>query len=285
MVSRATSKENRKPRPPFYSKRDCLYSLLRTWDACSAAGEIVFVNDGRLLPERLVPMEATGAVVAHDDLDMRQSYLRALEQVDERGWADEDLVFFVEDDYLHRPQALSEVVAAARALADVQYFGTYGIAVGGALQPDMRRPRVEPEPARVVGDVRWQRGLATTFTYAVRVSALRRDRLLHRATPSLGGAFDYVLGLTYQGLLPYRPRDIAVLLREDHTWSRRAKLLVWRVGATAASQVRRRRPHRLAIADPALSSHMEVGFIADGIDWAAEARDAVAWARQRGLEA
>ena len=227
-------------------------------------------------------MEATGAVVARDDLDIRQSYLLALEQVDERGWADEDLVFFVEDDYLHRPQALPEVVAAARArrrpvLRHLRHrrgrgpAARHAPAAGGAGA----RPRQS-------GDVRWLRGLATTFTYAVRVSALRRDRRLHRATPSLGGAFDYVLGLTYQGLLPYRPRDIAVLLREDHTWSRRAKLLAWRAGATAASQVRRRRPHRLAIADPALSSRVEVaGFVADGIDWAAEARDAVAWARQR----
>jgi hypothetical protein len=282
VVYRSTSKENRKPRPAYYSKRDCLLSLLRARAACPEAGALVFVNDGELPEDRLGPMRSHGEVLAFPDLDMRRSYLGALDQVDRHGWADDDLVFLVEDDYLHREHALNELVAAARAIPGAHYFGTYGNVVGGPLQPDMRRPHGTPAgPDVVVGETRWRRGLSTTFTYGARIGALRRDMRMHRITPSLGGAFDHALPLAFQGWLPYRPRDLAEVLREDHTWSRRAKLLTWRCVLTGAALAQRlRTPHVLVVAEPQLSSHLEEGFIAPG-DWAAESAAASEWGRSQ----
>jgi hypothetical protein len=289
VIYRSTSGENRKPRPEYYSKLECLYSLLRAREACPDAGDLVFVNDGRLPADRLEPMLAAGEVHAYEGMGMRRSYVRALREADRADWAGDDLVFLVEDDYLHRPEALLALASAARELPGADYLGTYGTLAGAerdyrALEGDMRRPRLKAEPPRDAGGTRWLRGLSTTFTFAARVRTLRRDRPLHAVTPRLGGAFDHALGLAYQGRLPYRARDLTAA-REGVPRSRRHKPFALRMAVSAAAVGYRVRPRTLLIADPALSAHVETGYMPPGTEWRAVGEAAAAWAHESGLHA
>ena len=266
---RSIGPDNAKNRPPFHSKRTSLLSFLRALDAIDP-GELVFLNNGPIPDDRLAIMRRAGRIDARDALDLHESYWAALEVA--LRLPDDDLVLFAEDDHLYRPDALARLLDAAAALPGVDYFATYGstssaMPNGEPLHAGLRVPRTGDEELTPG----WRRGLSHTSSFAVRVGALRRDERLHRIAPRCGGAWDHALALAYQGLIPYGPRGVLEPLRNPRFQrARRAKVSVWRALLCAAA-VARRSPPRLAVARPALSTHVETGVIATGTDWAAEA--------------
>lgn len=273
VIYRSTGPENAKGRPAYHSKLRSLRSLLRSWDAVQAPrGELVFLNNGPIPADRLAVMRRAGRVESLSGLELHESYWAAVSLALERPGA--DLVLFAEDDHLYRVEALSDLVAAAGRLPEVSYLATYasttaGMPNGEPLHEGLRVPRVGDAPLTDG----WRRGLSHTSSFAVRVSALRRDARLHRLAPRCGGAWDHSLALAYQGLAPYGPAGVAEPLREPRmgSASRRAKVVVWRAALTAAALARRRSPSALAAARPCLSTHVESGVIALGTDWEAEA--------------
>ena len=268
MVCRSIGPDNRKNRPPYHAKRTSLLSLLGALEGVET-GEVVFLNNGEIPEDRLALMRGAGRIEPRAGLELHGSYWAALDLA--LALPDGDLVLLAEDDHLYRPEALAATVEAARALPGVAYFAPYGTTAEGMpsgepLHPGLRRPRVadaELAPG-------WRRGVSHTSSFAVRVEALRRDEALHRIAPRCGGAWDHALSLAYQGLLPYGPGAMLSALRQpDLEPPRRAKVTAWR--ALLAARALRRRPHRLAVARPSLSTHVESGVIALGTDWAAEA--------------
>jgi hypothetical protein len=232
-------------------------------------------------------MKAAGEIVAASGLDSITSFWAALELALARDWEDEDIVYFAEDDYLFREQALAGLLQAAGQLPFDSYYAPYAtighlMPNGEPLHEGMRRPRVSEEPVAEGGGVTWYRGLSHTGSFAVRVGTLRADMPVFRIAPRTGGGWDHSMSLAYQGIAPYSAAAVAAPLRlEAVPLARRAKTVLWRAVLSGLALAWRRHRRLLASSRPALTSHMEVGLLAQGTDWDAEARDAEAWANDR----
>jgi hypothetical protein len=277
VIYRSTDRENRKARPAAFSKHTALLSFLRAREACAEAGDLVFLNNGSIAADRLALMEATGTVKTLDDLQLHESYWAALRVVEERSWPAGDLVYFGEDDYLYRQDALASLVEAARVIPEADYLAPYAtvgreLPNGEALPPGLRSPRDRRGGAWRIGDCEWRPATSHTSSFAVRAGALRADLRLHRIAPRCSGAWDHALALAYQGYAPYGPLALVKVLaaRDRAPLARRAKVTVWRISLTALALARRRSGRLLVAPRPALATHLEEGVMAVGTDWAAE---------------
>ena len=269
VVYRSHGGENSKDRPDWYSKRLALDSFLGAVRTASEAGvevDVVFLNDGPIPEERLAPMRAHGRVRAITGGSNRVSYLAGLRHATTSDWPDEDVVLLAEDDYLWRPDALVSLAGSVRrGLAD--YWAPYGVGTHDDIE-GRRRPRAGRGEAALPDDaVRWVRHESTTSTFAVRLEALRQDLPLLVVACFSGGDFDLTSCLAVQGI----PRFHAVDIVRHHPGSstspvvravRFAYLAVLRTAVDVASVRRPSRRRRLLAADPALCTHMELGWVA-----------------------
>jgi hypothetical protein len=274
-VYRATGKVNLKPRPAGFSKPRCLASFLCAWESCPQRGEVVFVNDGEVPGDMRAAMAEAGRVLTRAGLDLHGSYWAAIRLAAAAPWGDGDLVYFAEDDYQYRPDAFTGLTAAAAALPGFDYFAPYGnvgteMPNGEPLTPDLRSPGLRGEWVADAGGVAWHRATSHTSSFAVRLAALRADRVLHLLAPRCSAAWDHALCLTLQHRAPYTPRGLLRPLHEPSgaTPSRRAKIVVWRLALTVEALLSRRR-RRIAAPRPSLATHMEQGLLALGTDWTA----------------
>jgi hypothetical protein len=260
VVYRSHGGENSKGRPSWYSKRVGLESFCRAVAAVRAQRpaadvEVVFLNDGPVPEDRLELMRAWGDPVGFRGGSNRRSYLTALALPRRRSWPAGDVLLLAEDDYLWRPEALVALVDAAQdpANARADYFAPYGEEVEDTGAP-----------------VRWTPLESTTSTFAARVGAVREDERLLLLCALSGGNFDYATCLTLQGRRRFTLRE----LLEHHDaaegtarWKsalRRGYLFGMRAAVDLRSLRRPSRRRVLLGAEPALATHMELGWIAPG---------------------
>jgi hypothetical protein len=287
IVYRSYGGDNEKDRPDYYSKPLALRSLLRAADA--VACEIVFLNDGPVSDEVLGLMRGRGEIVELPGLGLFGSLMAALRLPLERGWADDDLVYFCEDDYLHTADALVHLRAAAERL-QADYFALYGTlpaerAAGRVSDPSHVQPRGWQAGEALVDGQEWVRVLGTTSTFGVRVAALRADmsivwqaRIPHRTMYR-----DWDVSLAYQGFEPYRWRGLLrdLVLRAPGSARdrvRSAVLAPFKMGMNLRSHRRAGNRHVLMAASPNLATHLETEYLATGRDWEQVARDTRTWA-------
>jgi hypothetical protein len=287
-IYRSVDAMNAKPRPPGYSKLTCLYSFLRAREACPAPGELLFLNDGPIPPAEVATMRSAGEIVATEGLQLHHSYWVAVDLALARGWADDDLVYFGEDDYLYRREMFIGIRDAADRLPAKAYLAPYAtigheMPNGETLHAALRRPSAPAARLTEAGGAVWHRALSHTSSFAVRVGALRADLAIHRVAPRCSGAWDHALALAYQGRAPYGPRAFVEPLRfAGVPLARRAKVVAWRTALSARALEARRRARVLAAPRPALATHMETELLATGTDWAAEGEAARRWGDARG---
>ncbi len=273
-IYRSTGKVNTKPRPAGFSKRESLESFLSAWEAAGpATGDLLFLNDGPVPEGQLERMQASGRVVVRSAADAMGAYVAAMDLAFEQGWPDTDLVYFGEDDYLYRSDTFAALAAAAAALPEVDHFAPYAtightMPNGEPLHDGLRRPRLGGEALATVDGVTWHHATSHTVSYAIRVGALRADRSLHLLALRAGGAWDHAMCLACAGRLPFTARELLDPLPGARL-QRRAKVTLWRLAMSAVALRRRvRGAHVIAAPRPALASHMEVGLMAAGSDWA-----------------
>jgi hypothetical protein len=269
-IYRSTGKVNSKPRPHGFSKHRSLESFLTAW---AGDGDLIFLNDGPVPSEQLELMEAAGEVIVRAATDAMGAYWTALELALEQPWADDDLVYFGEDDYLYRPETFAAIKRAAEQLPDVDHFAPYAtightMPNGEPLHAGLKRPRRRARELAQIDGVAWYAATSHTVSYAIRVRALRADRTLHRLTLKASGAWDHTMCLACQGIVPYTARELVEPLHAPTGASagRRAKIVVWRVVLSALAVARRRDPHVIAAPSPALASHMEIGLTAQQLE-------------------
>jgi hypothetical protein len=290
VVYRSTGGENKKERPPYYSKVMCLLSLLRSIENASEQIDVVFLNDGAVPEDRLALMSQAGEVVELPGVGRVRSYWTALGLLAAREWDDGDLVYFVEDDYLHLPEALGTLIAAGNELPWAPYFTLYDC-------PDRytRSDDADGGRARVFigGGRHWRTVESTTHTFAARARVIRADSWLHLLATrdkARGGPWlrrsadppkspeDRVTWRVVQGLGQYKlasafvqlmgqksgiPRDRSVLRHE-------LRLLV-----------RPSRGRRMLLGPmPSLATHMEELFLAPLVDWEAAAWETLRWGEE-----
>jgi hypothetical protein len=292
IIYRSYGGENNKGRPAFYSKVVALASCIRTFEGLEAGtAEIIYLNDGPIPADRLRLMERSGEILACSPLGMKASMRRALAIPYERAWPADDLIWFAEDDYLYLPQALKELVAAATAFPDADYFALYALI--DTLLPN-GSPSIEHRlrwfPGHwlerrcvVVGDRCWQRALSTTSTFGGRARAIVEDRLLMNIAMIYGEAWDHTTCMLYQGLCPFPYVSLVELLRASRTvkgFVRNVAISAARLGLNGYQNVRRwigSKPRLLIAPDRALATHLETQFLAVGVDWNCVAEDTQRW--------
>ncbi len=174
--------ENQASRPAWYSKAVCLRSIIRAVEVARREFEVRFVllYDGVLSDnqewEAIIEQRMTqigGTIVELPKTNNSQSFLqtayRALEL------ADEEIVFFAEDDYLWLEPAVR-----AMAMALVQLPAHY---VTGYDHPDRYQPNPylgEDVPhwqntIYITEDRHWRSQESTCMTFATRVAIMRED--------------------------------------------------------------------------------------------------------------
>ncbi|HEY2736693.1 MAG TPA: hypothetical protein VGI70_21985 [Polyangiales bacterium] len=295
IVYRSYGGENRKSRPPWYSKLLALGSLLRAKDRLSSPVEILYLNDGPIPPDRLRVMERTGEVIARAKLGNAGSLRLAYALPRTRSWADHDLVWYAEDDYLYRPDALSGYLAAAAVWPEASYFSMYAsfgwrgsgppVTAGTAIHRDTWVPSEwrDSEPRSVEGHP-WRRALSTTSTFGGRAGAIAQDETLLNVAMMAGRAFDATTCLLLQGHRPFTLRLIAEPVRESLRWKSFA-ISAARI-AVDAWQLTHRGPKRLLVAsEPSLCTHLELPYLALGSDWDALAHACERWSLEAGFTA
>jgi hypothetical protein len=275
VVYRSTGSENTKSRPAFYSKLVALKSLLRSAERCGDFVDFVFVNDGPIPDERLALMNGWGDVVQRHGLGAAGSHKEALAQVRDRGWPDSDAVYLVEDDYLHLPEALPDLLEGLEEVQAAEYFALYANHMTA-------RPNLDHFQA---GDRVWVTADSTTSTFAARIGALRKDEWVHVNAYHAGGSWDRNTNLACAGVRPYPWPHIAGALA-GQIGERRP--LEWRLKRAAAQSalalhaIRRAfAPHLLVGTLPAAATHLTLPYLAPDVDWQAVAAETSDWRPSR----
>lgn len=295
--------ENTKPRPVYYSKVLALVSMLRAAEQLDQAPELVYVNDQVRPGPLLTLMEATGEVVdikgGSDARSLRATFSREAA----RDASPDQFLWFAEDDYLYRPDALRHLSQGVEALPRASYVTVYG---SGALDTAASRRRAVPasEPGAgtagavaTTGDVDWYPAAYATSTLGTRRSTLRQDLSLLRFTALSGGAWDQASWAATAGYLPYTAAELRADLLPFRTvppagWPKALARGSIRVAVSARSLRRPSRRVPLFASDPELVHHMEapipgarheLSARSAATDWAAVAADSWSWGEQRGL--
>lgn len=307
VVFRSYGGENLKGRPAYYSKELAFDSFdralelaRRTFGHAGGASSgpegisVVFANDGPIAEPLRQRMAAMGEVVQTPDgpVGAKASYLFALDLPRVMGWEADDVVVYIEDDYLLAERALVELARAVREIPEAGYF-----ALAHGRPDDLRDPaRIRrygtvpwwrPAPDRRVDGRTWINILGVTSTFAARVGVLHEDRDIFELCqrPFRSRWYDHETAMLYQGVRPYRGHrywtggagDFEPTLRGV---LRAVYLLPFRVAANARAS-RQRVPHLLYAPSPVLAVHLEVEGIDDPDAWEREAASVTRWALLR----
>lgn len=289
IIYRSYGGENMKNRPPYFGKALALQSLLRAAEAVDA--DILFMNDGPIPEERLSLMRDAGEVVTLPSVGMRRSYVEGLRVPARRGWSDDDLVWFSEDDYLYVPEALVLLREAATQLS-VDYFALYGGTEEYPVGPDGSTPWTPddwaPGSSAVIDGQQWERIMSTTSTFGARPGALRHDLsiFLQGLLPHKKMYRDHDTCMVYQGYQPHEWRQLGLdLLRRTsgtpRERAREALLVPFKAALNVRSHRRPANRRTLLAAVPNLATHLEIEWLSPGRDWEHVARETAIWATSR----
>jgi hypothetical protein len=256
-----------KNRPSFFEHRLGLLSFLRALAAYEGECHVTFLNDGPIPDDRLELMQGMGELFPLTGIGNSPSYRQGLAYL-ERTAADDDLVYMVEDDYLHREEALNVLAAAARELPDVDYFSLYAGPPDYHGRDDQdRRPRTFTAPAGT-----WRTVESMTMTFAARMGTLRQDSWIHWLGTQKPFPDDRRIWHVTQGLGPHRLLSAAAGVDIP---ARDGLVLRHLVKGLLAGRERRRRL-LVARVEP-LATHAEAGVLAPGVDWEEVARSTSEW--------
>jgi hypothetical protein len=289
IVYRSYGGENKKGRPNYYTKLIALLSTIRAFQTLeTGSAELIFLNDGPIPADRLNAMKCVGEIIQRSNLGLEGSMKAALALPASRGWKDDELVWFAEDDYLYLPHAFADLLRAAELFPQAAYFGLYaqiGDRLPNGTITDERVPKNwKDSQVTMVNGHPWRRALSTTSTFGARVRPLNEDRQLMKAAMASGGAFDHTICLMYQGFTPYSLfalTDPVRSARNAKDWLRRVAISAVRVGLNAyhLTQGLVGGSARILVAsEPALSTHLEIPFLAAGNDWESVALSTKEWA-------
>ncbi len=262
IVYRSALVENKAPRPPYYSKDACLGSFLSTLKAPGLPlGDVLFVNDDVIQGIRREAMDAHGEVIELPRVGNAASYRAVVSLPDWRGWSDDDLVYFVEDDYLHVREALPRLVEAAASVRRAAFFTLYRHP-DYFVRPEHLRYRRQTSGRRVtVGDTRWEPCWGTPLTFAARVSRFRVIAGIHALAARGSHPNDIAMWKATQRVGWHR------LIHLFATPSRLTDLEAMATGAVELLTGRARRQDLLMYPTPTLATHAHEPFIAEGRQW------------------
>lgn len=208
---RLTPADRPAKRPAYFSKKGALLNFLVAMRAVPAA-RLCVIYDGDERDDEILSVLPHGIEVDHqgglgNSGSIRHAYDLAI------GLPPDDLVYFVEDDYVHVPESLSILDRAARAL-EADYLTLYDHPVRYAdeyrfgLDLPTRHNRI-----LVAADHHWRCQESTCMTFAAHARTLQADREIFLRYTALDVPEDRELFRRLQGLVGYeRGSPFRVLL-------------------------------------------------------------------------
>lgn len=224
---RHTSNEHGKFRPEWFSAEKCFKNLLSVFDKDA---KITVVFDGDSKDHFVSKFPSVDIVHVENGGTETKSFTWLVNHVCEKTVIkDDDIVYFVEDDYIHRPDSV-KILRDIFQSSNVDYVSLYD-------HPDKYIPGYFQRFAQgfithvVCTDAcHWKTTPSTTNTYAMRFSTLKRDREIH---------------------LKYSDFDKVGPISQDH-----AKFCdLWNSGKSLVTPI------------PGYSTHVENGMLSPNIDW------------------
>ncbi|MDE2211930.1 MAG: hypothetical protein KGJ83_04320 [Betaproteobacteria bacterium] len=251
LLYRISSKVNAKPRIAGFSKLTCLDNLLAAFpgyrmvclaDNCDA--ETV----AWLRQKNFFRLEETRLGQAASFYHLVNGAIETLH--------DEDIVYFIEDDYLHLPEAgriLEEGLQVFDYVTLYDHPDKYGV-FGKGRNPYVDEGKLSEATRVFKGALTlWRTTNSTTHTFACHVKTLKEDRLVWlgrlKRRPKLQDFYDWIF-LTRPGF---------------HGGRLKLKLLVRQAMAHLAGLAGFRK-RTLGVPIPSASAHLEANFLPDHFD-------------------
>ena len=251
LLYRISSRVNAKPRIAGFSKLVCLDNLLAAFpdyrmiclaDNCDA--------------ETLALLRAKGFFRLEETrLGQTASFYHLVNMAIET-LQDEDIVYFIEDDYLHLPgagQVLEEGLDVFDYVTLYDHPDKYGV-FGKGRNPYVDEGKLSEATRVFKGALAlWRTTNSTTHTFACHVKTLKEDRLVWtgrlKLRPRLQDFYDWIF-LTRPGF---------------HGGRLKAKLLLRQAMARLATLAGFKK-RTLGVPIPSVSAHLEAHFLPDGFD-------------------
>jgi len=163
--------ENKKPRPSFFSKVNCLKNFLIAFDRIEDA-KLTFFSDGPVSPEVLEVLKDKAEIIELPSLGNEKSFIHVLNEtlkVDK-----EDLIYMVEDDYIHTPDSLEKLLECDKEnLGD--YITLFDDPLRYNLSDDVPADLPIDNALYVSPTHHWRLIESTTFTFAGRAGIIQED--------------------------------------------------------------------------------------------------------------
>lgn len=172
VLYRICNSENLKSRPAFYSKASCLKNFLVALERVRDA-RMVLISAGEPSTDCIKLLPAHIEVEILKQCGNSASFLHALRR--SLQYPPTDLVYFVEDDYLHVPQALEKLLDCHRELQP-DYITLYDhpARYWGPEHPHADLP-LRTKFCRVTATHHWRNVESTCMTFSARTETLRQD--------------------------------------------------------------------------------------------------------------
>jgi hypothetical protein len=256
---------NAKPRPVWFSKTLCIQSLNASVEHARSQGidvkSVAFVDlaGGPLSADEQRAVDMFDVAVPYHAGSSRRSWQRHLRLLrDVPGAAEAEAVYLVEDDHLHRRDAIQALTSMP---------SDYGLLYSISKQEELELLALPH---------RWVETLGGVSSFAVRGKAFQRDFWLLWVMAYAGPAFDLLTWRVVRGRSPFSIAEIASPFRpkppfERTTVPKAAYQSAWRLLASGLSIARPRRV--LSATSPSLATHAEQGWLASGVDWRRVAED------------
>ena len=232
VVYRICATESPKRRPSFYSKVRCLKNFLMAVERVQDV-HLVLISDGEPNPEWIEPLPAHAEVEVLKKCGNSASFIHALSTA--LRYPPADLIYFVEDDYLHVPEALEKLLECNHELQpDYLTLYDHPARYWGGEHPEVDLP-LRTNFIHVTSTHHWRAVESTCMTFAASTRILRQDfqTIVDHVSPK--APQDRELFRHIQGLGKYSSHEPARIL----------------VGPV-----------------PSLATHCEEPWLAPVIDWA-----------------
>lgn len=240
---RACAVENDKPRPVFYSKAVSLVSCLEAFKQIPGAS-FTIIHDGPVPQQVQILAEPYANIIELPQVGVMQSFIFTLQEATKGS--PEDIVYLVEDDYLHQPNALLKLLECHRHIP-CDYITLFDDPLRYKLSPDV------PPDLPLIHD-------------ALYVSTSHHWRTIESTT------------LTFAGLARNLADDLPVfhthLLRRAENQHYVADRESWRELQGLGEYAHREQKRTLVSAIPALATHCETTALSPTIAWEKVAADA-----------
>lgn len=193
-----------KQRPSWFSREECFGNLLRVFNHPEVRFKIIY--DGKI-PEdsylrEYIKNKLLYPNVSHEEIQAGSegaSFQALLRTIVKDNLPDDEIIYIVEDDYLHRPFSL-DILRDAFTLHGIDYVSLYD-------HPDKYDPRylsmhnIDPFMTRLYHGkfCHYRAAISTTNTYAMRMSTLKKDFKIHMDYSNYPVTQDHMKFLTLVG--------------------------------------------------------------------------------------